>query len=417
MYRSDAGPPVPSRDKKVRSWSRAARLRLSVVAVLLGALSLGTGRLARACSGGTTSINARAVLPADGTTGVPLNARILVRYSPTVAPIAPPAPNIRVRPQGGEPIALVQTAGMAPGLTLARPDANLLPNTVYEILDSILVPCLGLECVAGDHRVVATFTTGASVDTTPPVFAGPMGFEVSWSNPLSYPAICTGGQTFAVRLHWTAGTDDLAPTLTYNVYGSTQTVPVIPLVTGDNVLDYVRCTSRPTGALVGPIRVRAVDQAGNEDSNLVELVAPNPCAPDGGVADAAADVSSAGTGGAGGVPADAAVDVPGSGGAGGVAGTGGGSGTGGAQGGAGAGNGGSSAPADAGRGPSGGAPGAGGTRGGGCAVVAQTPIASVGAMLLLLLLLGFARVERRANRGGARVRQPASNASSSAHRA
>jgi hypothetical protein len=126
---------------------------------------------ARACSPPEQGVSSREVLPGDGATGVPRNARITVRYD---AYQAEPQGTLSLRAQGGEPVAVTVTSPRDRGVTAQlTPTAPLAPSTTYEVLDTLTVPCnqFDLTPCIGEPVVVATFTTGAGLDTSPPQIA------------------------------------------------------------------------------------------------------------------------------------------------------------------------------------------------------------------------------------------------------
>jgi hypothetical protein len=155
------------------------------------------------------------------------------------------------------------------------------------------------ECQQVAPHVVASLTTGSRVDTLPPSFAGLASIEVS---PTSlYEAPCAVGKAFHVTLHWEAATDDLSPTVTYTVYNANANgnVRIQSFLSGTSLTGIVSCplcsvdapVCPSTGVLpygepfsgdgflpsVGPFIVRAVDRAGNEDTNAVVMALPSLC--------------------------------------------------------------------------------------------------------------------------------------------
>lgn len=270
-----------------RGWARR-RIRLSGVWMWGLAVFVATCgvRVARACSGGTVSVSTRTTMPADGDVDVPLNARVLVRY---VGSASIRYPQVRLRQVGNDEFPMQQTTLVAPGTTVIQPAAALQPNTRYEILDGMVVPCLGMECVPGDPRVVASFTTGATADETPPTFSGLVSVRAEMVPPFSLPWACSGAVHQFV-LKWNPGNDErLRSSVTYSVYSSSRpTVPVLEYEAGTEAILAGVCgvngglvTAR---GVIGPhVRVRARDVAGNEDGNVVDLEVPSVCKSDGGV--------------------------------------------------------------------------------------------------------------------------------------
>jgi hypothetical protein len=256
---------------------------------------------AHACSGGTSGIFGRQIIPGDGAVGVPLNGQIEVTYT---AQASGPFWNtgLQIRPQNGQALAAnVQQvyAGRSSAKFVLRPSTALAADTVYEILDSLIVPCMQSECQQVAPHVVSSLTTGSQVDTLPPSFAGLASIEVSPTSP--YEAPCATGSAFHVTLHWEAGTDDLSPTVTYAVYNANANgnVRIQSFLSGTSLTGIVTCPLCSVGApvcpstgvspygepfsgdgfvqSVGPFIVRAVDRAGNEDTNAVVMSLPNLC--------------------------------------------------------------------------------------------------------------------------------------------
>jgi hypothetical protein len=257
--------------------------------------------IAHACSGGTSGIFGRQIIPGDGAVGVPLNGQIEVTYT---AQASGPfwSTGLQIRPQNGQPLAAdVQQvyAGRSSAKFVLRPSTALAANTVYEILDSLIVPCMQSECQQVAPHVVASLTTGSRVDSVPPSFAGLASIEVSPTSP--YDAPCAQGSAFHVTLHWEAATDDLSPTVTYTVYNANAngSVRIQSFLSGTSLTGIVTCpvclvdfpVCPSTGVSpygepfsgdgfaqsVGPFIVRAVDEAGNEDTNVAVIALPSLC--------------------------------------------------------------------------------------------------------------------------------------------
>lgn len=114
------------------------------------------------------------VVPAEGTTDVPLNARVIVQYEWILDT------EIELRDaMTGEVVPTMQELRPAPGLqrstVFIAPMAALAANTSY----TVVVPAVG------NSSITTSFTTGDAVDTSPPAFAGlsalsleTMGFPV-----------------------------------------------------------------------------------------------------------------------------------------------------------------------------------------------------------------------------------------------
>ena len=133
----------------------------------------------RACSPIQQGIFSRSLFPPAGTTGVPTNVRVVVRYGATRfydfrgMPATPGlAPILELRTKAGAPVAAsrdsvvtgptIYQRQVAVVLTPAQP---LAPATEYEVVDRRPnIPCGPnrlLNCALGAMTVVGTFTTGA----------------------------------------------------------------------------------------------------------------------------------------------------------------------------------------------------------------------------------------------------------------
>lgn len=221
-----------------------------------------------------------AVLPADGTTGVPTNAQVRLDYYgfETTG-----LQDVEVRPVGGAAlattIALLDNAGYPlRHLVVVRLQAPLAPQTQYE--------------VRAGSTIVSTFRTGDGADTMPPTFAGISSVTTSVSD-CADSACCGPNRIAYVHMDWGGASDDFSTaTVRYNVYAGSALV--VPMTLG-RAVGYQVCSGELSGA--GPLgnfeggsgryRVRAVDLAGNEDTNNVTQEVMVSCAPqpDGGSGD------------------------------------------------------------------------------------------------------------------------------------
>jgi len=203
----------------------------------------------------------RDVLPADGATGVPTNTQVRLDYdgSETTG-----LQDVEVRPVGGAAltttIALLRNAGYPlRQLVVVHLQAPLAPQTQYEV-------------VAGN--VVSTFRTGDGADTTPPTFAGIASVTTSVTD-CSDSSCCGPNRIAYVRMSWDGASDDFSTAMVrYNVYaGNALVVPM----TSVGAVGFQVCSGQLSGT--GPLAnfeggsgkylVRAVDLAGNEDTNNV----------------------------------------------------------------------------------------------------------------------------------------------------
>ena len=212
---------------------------------------------------------------------------------------------------------------------MMKPLAALLPNTVYEVLDQRTIPCPSgggdagtfVGCDPGLPAVFASFTTGTATDTTAPQFSGASALTL---RPF---ASCSNYTARPFEVAWVKAQDDLAgDAVLYNLYQVGVVTPRASYLPGTSALLAAGCyrdmvlprfiqatvpknyTGRNQSA---SFYVRAVDWAGNEDTNQVEVTVTDPClgAP---AADAGEPIypntpqTDAGDGG----PMDAPVDAP-----------------------------------------------------------------------------------------------------------
>jgi hypothetical protein len=118
-----------------------------------------------ACAAWPSGIDERVVVPPDGATGVPLNARVYVEYAPTNGNAKP---SVELHAPDGTVIAatLDTTGEHLVDTVVLQPDAPLDAGTTYEVWDGISVPCL--DSCDGTPTRIASFTTGDALDTAPP---------------------------------------------------------------------------------------------------------------------------------------------------------------------------------------------------------------------------------------------------------
>jgi hypothetical protein len=264
----------------------------------------------------------RGVFPPSETAGVPTNTEIRLSYSNgrTIGD-----PSVLVRPVGGQPIAL-QIRAHDQGhyrpvrLIVAKPAEELLPNTTYEVLDRVVVGCRpnsgadsGVVCLQPDHAVVATFATGATKDATPPSFGGLKAATIGNKIVCENGGCCGPYSAVPVNLSWDPAIDDRSPDLVlYNVYrgdAGTKAVdqPVARYWRYVGLHGELLCSGSPDqntglpGSEIiepGAYTVRAVDSAGNEDSNTAVVEISPPCGtaePDGETEASGCTISRAGS--------------------------------------------------------------------------------------------------------------------------
>jgi len=258
----------------------------------------------------------RLVFPASGAAGFPLNGEIRLTYRGGLKD----DPSVVVRPAGGQPISLELRDGGPDNdgvfasygkVVLAKPLADLLPNTTYEVLDRVVNGCRtdsGADagaCFLAEPAVVSTFVTGASRDDAPPTFGGVSAVNIGALQVCDQSSCCGPYSGFPVTLGWSPATDDHdAAFVRYNVYshssdaGATGVI-VARFLNASQLHGGIICTPPPYAsgvingglgiALKGTYAVHAVDAAGNEDQNSAEVEVEKMCtgAGDGGSLDAA----------------------------------------------------------------------------------------------------------------------------------
>ncbi|MBU52748.1 MAG: hypothetical protein CL920_29000 [Deltaproteobacteria bacterium] len=301
-------------------------------------LSCGLGRNVRACKLPTSSINSRTTLPVDGMKDVPTNTDILLEYKYTLFSGGGGGFSIdetfRLLDAKGKEVTLKKRIGASRTtgywgryVVILEPSAELSPNTTYTLSSNLSkLPCaLPSGCQPGDFSKIMSFHTGAASDKTPPSFRGIE--KLSGCEPASQcrSSACCGPyvqRTFA--LYWKSS-KEAASSIRYNVYGdgvlfferiSTTSFAVTVSLSGTSFTPSSWSVLRSAPQKV---TVRAVDMAGNEDTNRNSFDVPKVCSQipvderegeqerdqDGGVLDATPD-----TRGGGDAPAREFSDVP-----------------------------------------------------------------------------------------------------------
>ncbi len=186
----------------------------------------------RACSAPLPGVvSTRQVIPADGSTNVPSNARVILSYEGTSGGV-PDHPKLRA-PDGTDVPVTVSTPVNTPGIpSLATyvlvPGAPLKENTTYTVLsDYAQLPCVqnnlaivgaggnptcfptldGGDSFGGDAgvpptNVISSFTTGAGPDTTPPTLSGSLSYTVGSRYTCTAGACCGPYDAFTVGFTW-----------------------------------------------------------------------------------------------------------------------------------------------------------------------------------------------------------------------
>ncbi len=268
------------------------------IVVALAAISVAP-RASDACSG-PPPVSARDSLPANGDADVPTNVEIRVAYRGNTEAVDSLA--LALRPVGGSPVELTPPELVVTDfsrISIQRPVSPLEPNTTYELLDKLQLPCESIVCNLDEFQVFATFTTGAGPDEVAPAFAGIANLD-SGLLPGDEDDTCGYYSAVLATLTWGAATDDgPAEWIRYRVYDEDGILRGA-LLSGMGTTGEAFCDGSvgfwPVEANIdlrpGRVTVRAVDMAGNEDGNEAFLTTvpcedlPDPT-PDAGVPDAA----------------------------------------------------------------------------------------------------------------------------------
>ena len=257
-------------------------LRSSVcisLAAIAAALLVSAPGPTHACSVRGPGIFGRTVWPAPGA-NPPINARFYVSYllggNSGGSAIPPIGPDVALLDDDGTPVAT--STEVVGSHVIIRPTAALLPNRPYKVTDHRLIPCEPTqgECpLTAAPQVIATFTTGAAADTEAPNFTGLTGATFLERTTCDSSACCGPYDLYSVEFSWSSGKDNTAGgDLRYNVYRREGGALVVGLVEGLTAVGVQTCSGGfpspgrlelPPGTYV----VRAVDWAGNEDSNDV----------------------------------------------------------------------------------------------------------------------------------------------------
>lgn len=252
---------------------------------------------AQACSPPRPGISSVSVFPPDGSSNVPTNARINVRY---VYVTGGSGLNVDffIRPTGGSNVTTsVQRVSVSNWERRFFTFPNKLkPSTKYEVVTNIqAIPCslFGTpKCATGALRVVSTFTTGNGDDTKAPTFSGLQSItSASGPNVCNNSACCGPYNYHRFDMKWSAGADESGNDFVlYNVYRSIDlnnpVLRYVPKARGAQVCSgfYFGQSWDSFRGLPGDYVVRAVDLANNEETNTVKvrlndqcgIVEPNP---------------------------------------------------------------------------------------------------------------------------------------------
>jgi hypothetical protein len=167
-----------------------------------------------------------------------------------------------------------------------RPSGDLLPNHGYQLADQRTIPCdtiVSRNCaLAATPQVFASFTTTAGPDAVAPTFAGATSVASVNHLTCNSDACCGTYDAYVAEASWTTGSDDVAgEDVRYNVYRGTppSLTLVEALVAGTTASGTRVCSgSYGDGAFQpGDYVVRAVDWAGNEETNVTTRHLADPC--------------------------------------------------------------------------------------------------------------------------------------------
>lgn len=252
---------------------RIALLLSTVAAVLMADV-----RRASACSAPGPSLYSRSVVPGDGATGVPTNARVRVLYLGHWNGVLPPALSLREAAGASVEVSFEWRArSLFDWLVVVTPSLPLQPSTTYEVLDELSLPCEDPsgDCL-GEPIVVATFTTGTGADMTPPVFGGGATVESALGG-CADSACCGPYDSVNFEAMFTVATGEPVGGVLYEVIlqGEEQPIARVPGVAfhGMRVCDGLVMFDGVTAVTLhgdAPFALRAYDVAGNfADSDWV----------------------------------------------------------------------------------------------------------------------------------------------------
>lgn len=246
---------------------------VSLVVAGIATAILAYARVSAACTL-PAGIMERTVYPGDGAADVPVNARVIVVYQRPRAELPPPALELRVR--GGDAVTttLQRTASNEHEALVLTPSAPLVPHTTYEVTDGIAVPSgcwIDLADCLGEPAVVATFTTGETIDTTAPSLAGAR----VRSRQLDDDGFC--GLRSAVEYDIEVQGGEGASALYHYYRGGTRIAGPLPLVRAGQSCDGERNSVVDLQLDGESFEIRAVDIAGNEET-VRHRLRGEPCA-------------------------------------------------------------------------------------------------------------------------------------------
>lgn len=119
-------------------------------------------------------------IPADNTTGVPINSKLAATFSKTMNPATITATTFTLQ-QEGTPV--TGTVSYVSGMATFAPAIALTPNTLYTATITIGATDLASNALVSDF--VWSFTTGASTDTTAPTVSSTIPTDTATGVPIN----------------------------------------------------------------------------------------------------------------------------------------------------------------------------------------------------------------------------------------
>ncbi len=232
------------------------------------------------------------VQPADGSSNVPLDPELRVRYfgaldEHSVNECGEHLARIRLWSEGAE--SSLELEGeletwreRASTWLVVKPSEPLLPNTVYRLELNVALGNFACSC-EGEWTTLSSFTTGAALDTEDPEFDGVSGLDFGERQMGSSDC---GTQDLIPLLPELASANDDFPDVRYNLYvdgvlaspylkatfANQEGAPEVYLSCGTSAL--IDATLVEPGS---SLELRAVDQSGKESSPKGQVRVPDRC--------------------------------------------------------------------------------------------------------------------------------------------
>jgi hypothetical protein len=199
---------------------------LRIALVLSFSALLFTSTLA-ACGGPEETGDAPTVSaahPADGASGVPLNAKVSVAFSEAMEPLSLTTATFFLK-QGTTLVPGTVVSGDDGATALFTPTSNLAGNTVFTGVITVKAQNLAGRTLVKDHTW--SFTTGATADTTPPMVSATHPASNGTGVPINTKIAVTFSKAMDPRSLKTStftvkqGTTPVPGTVTYGTTGTT----------------------------------------------------------------------------------------------------------------------------------------------------------------------------------------------------